>query len=55
MVLDQDHVMVRDALRTFVREAVTPHAAAWDRVRIRSAALQIHDGYGYPRAGLSVR
>ena len=25
--------MVRDALRTFVREAVTPHAAAWDRER----------------------
>ncbi|NYH22799.1 acyl-CoA dehydrogenase family protein [Paraburkholderia bryophila] len=33
MVLDQDHSMVRDALRTFVREAVTPHAAAWDRER----------------------
>src|SRR4051812_8432218 len=33
MVLDQDHLMVRDALRTFVREAVTPHAAAWDRER----------------------
>ncbi|MFL9942154.1 acyl-CoA dehydrogenase family protein [Paraburkholderia graminis] len=33
MVLDQDHLMVRDALRTFVREAVTPHAAAWDRKR----------------------
>ena len=34
MVLDQDHVMVRDAVRTFVREAVTPHAAQWDRERI---------------------
>lgn len=33
MVLDQDHLMVRDALRTFVREAVTPHAAQWDRER----------------------
>ncbi|ASV97448.1 acyl-CoA dehydrogenase family protein [Paraburkholderia aromaticivorans] len=33
MVLDQDHLMVRDALRTFVREAVTPHAAEWDRER----------------------
>ena len=31
MLLDDEHVMVRDALRTFVREAVTPHAAAWDR------------------------
>ncbi|WNC89550.1 acyl-CoA dehydrogenase family protein [Paraburkholderia sp. FT54] len=33
MVLDQDHLMVRDALRTFVREAITPQAAAWDRER----------------------
>jgi alkylation response protein AidB-like acyl-CoA dehydrogenase len=33
MVLDQDHLMVRDALRSFVREAITPHAAAWDRER----------------------
>jgi alkylation response protein AidB-like acyl-CoA dehydrogenase len=33
MVLDQDHLMVRDALRTFVREAVTPRAAVWDRER----------------------
>jgi len=31
MVLDQDHLMVRDAVRTFVREAITPHAAQWDR------------------------
>jgi alkylation response protein AidB-like acyl-CoA dehydrogenase len=34
MLLDQDHLMVRDAVRTFVREAVTPHAAQWDRERI---------------------
>ncbi|WMY07958.1 acyl-CoA dehydrogenase family protein [Paraburkholderia phenoliruptrix] len=33
MVLDQDHLMVRDALRTFVRDAIMPHAAAWDRER----------------------
>ncbi|MFM0659456.1 acyl-CoA dehydrogenase family protein [Paraburkholderia sediminicola] len=34
MVLDQDHQMIRDAVRTFVRDAVTPHAAQWDRERI---------------------
>ncbi|MGF6769426.1 butyryl-CoA dehydrogenase [Paraburkholderia sp. GAS199] len=34
MVLDQDHVMIRDAVRTFVREAVAPHAAQWDRERV---------------------
>ncbi|HLX01186.1 MAG TPA: acyl-CoA dehydrogenase family protein, partial [Trinickia sp.] len=33
MVLDQDHEMIRDAVRTFVREAVTPNAAQWDRDR----------------------
>ena len=33
MVLDQDHLMVRDAVRTFVREAVTPYAAQWNRER----------------------
>ncbi len=33
MVLDQDHLMVRDALRTFVRNAITPYAAQWDRDR----------------------
>ncbi|OLL33399.1 acyl-CoA dehydrogenase [Burkholderia sp. SRS-W-2-2016] len=33
MVLDQDHLMVRDALRTFVRDAITPYAAQWDRER----------------------
>ncbi|MGG1945154.1 acyl-CoA dehydrogenase family protein [Trinickia sp. NRRL B-1857] len=31
MVLDQDHSMIRDAVRTFVREAIAPHAATWDR------------------------
>ncbi|HEV3422742.1 MAG TPA: acyl-CoA dehydrogenase family protein [Paraburkholderia sp.] len=33
MLLDQDHLMVRDAVRTFVRDAVTPCAAQWDRDR----------------------
>ena len=33
MVLDQDHSMIRDAVRTFVREAIAPHAATWDRER----------------------
>jgi butyryl-CoA dehydrogenase len=33
MMLDQDHLMIRDAVRTFVREAVAPHAAQWDRDR----------------------
>jgi hypothetical protein len=33
MLLDQDHLMIRDAVRTFVREAVTPNAAQWDRER----------------------
>ena len=33
MVLDQDHPMVRDAVRTFVRDAITPYAATWDRER----------------------
>src|SRR5579864_3110016 len=33
MLLDQDHLMVRDAVRTFVRDAVTPYAAQWDRDR----------------------
>ena len=33
MVLDQDHTMIRDAVRTFVREAITPYAAVWDRER----------------------
>ncbi|ACC69369.1 acyl-CoA dehydrogenase family protein [Paraburkholderia phymatum] len=34
MLLDQDHLMIRDAVRTFVREAVAPNAAQWDRERI---------------------
>jgi butyryl-CoA dehydrogenase len=33
MVLDQDHTMIRDAVRNFVRDEVTPHAAQWDRDR----------------------
>lgn len=33
MVLDQDHSMIRDAVRTFVRSAIAPNAAAWDRER----------------------
>jgi hypothetical protein len=33
MVLDQDHAMIRDAVRTFVRDAILPYAAAWDRDR----------------------
>ena len=33
MLLDQDHLMIRDAVRTFVRDAVTPNAARWDRER----------------------
>jgi len=33
MVLDQDHAMIRDAVRTFVREAIVPFAATWDRER----------------------
>jgi butyryl-CoA dehydrogenase len=33
MVLDQDHTMIRDAVREFVRDEVIPHAAQWDRDR----------------------
>jgi alkylation response protein AidB-like acyl-CoA dehydrogenase len=33
MVLDQEHLMVHAALRNFARDAITPHAAAWDRER----------------------
>jgi len=33
MLLDQDHLMIRDAVRTFARDAVTPNAAQWDRER----------------------
>ncbi|CAJ0690878.1 acyl-CoA dehydrogenase family protein [Ralstonia mannitolilytica] len=31
MLLTQEQEMIRDAIRTFVREAITPNAAAWDR------------------------
>ncbi|GAB3627730.1 acyl-CoA dehydrogenase domain-containing protein [Pandoraea terrae] len=31
MLLSPEHEMIRDAVRTFVRDAVTPHAAQWDR------------------------
>ncbi|MGN6137397.1 MAG: acyl-CoA dehydrogenase family protein [Ralstonia sp.] len=31
MLLTQEQEMIRDAIRTFVREAITPHAASWDR------------------------
>ncbi|WP_114809409.1 acyl-CoA dehydrogenase family protein [Paraburkholderia kururiensis] len=40
MLLDEDHLMVRDAVRTFVREEVAPHAATWDRERVFPA--QVH-------------
>ena len=33
MVLDQDHAMIRDAVRTFVQDAIVPQAATWDRER----------------------
>jgi butyryl-CoA dehydrogenase len=31
MLLPEDHLAVQDALRSFVRAEVTPHAAAWDK------------------------
>ena len=31
MLLNQDQEMIRDAMRDFVREQITPHAARWDR------------------------
>ncbi|SDM71806.1 hypothetical protein SAMN05428957_1138 [Oryzisolibacter propanilivorax] len=31
MLLTQDQDMIRDAVRDFVREQITPHAAQWDR------------------------
>ncbi|WP_042299341.1 acyl-CoA dehydrogenase family protein [Paraburkholderia kururiensis] len=40
MLLDEDHLMVRDAVRAFVREEVAPHAATWDRERVFPA--QVH-------------
>ena len=31
MPLSPDHEQIRDAVRAFVAQEVTPHAAAWDR------------------------
>ena len=31
MLLNQDQEMIREALRDFVREQITPHAARWDK------------------------
>ena len=31
MLLNQDQEMIRDAMREFVREEITPHAARWDK------------------------
>ena len=31
MLLNQDQEMIRDAVREFVREEITPHAARWDK------------------------
>ncbi len=31
MLLSQDHVMVRDAVRAYVQDRIAPHAARWDR------------------------
>ena len=31
MLLNQDQEMIRDAVREFVREQITPHAARWDK------------------------
>ncbi|MFC0399637.1 acyl-CoA dehydrogenase family protein [Paraburkholderia rhizosphaerae] len=42
MVLDQDHLMIRDAVRAFVRAEITPHAAQWDRDRTFPA--DVHKG-----------
>jgi alkylation response protein AidB-like acyl-CoA dehydrogenase len=33
MILSEDQQQIRDSIRTFVAEQVTPHAAAWDRDR----------------------
>jgi alkylation response protein AidB-like acyl-CoA dehydrogenase len=33
MLLSEDQIMVRDMARRFAREALAPHAAAWDRDR----------------------
>ncbi|MDB5796825.1 MAG: acyl-CoA dehydrogenase [Paucimonas sp.] len=34
MLLTEQHEMIRDAVRDFVREQVTPHAARWDREHV---------------------
>jgi butyryl-CoA dehydrogenase len=31
MQLDQDHTMVRDAVRAYVQDRIAPHAARWDK------------------------
>ena len=31
MLLSEDQIMIRDALRSFVQEQITPHAARWDK------------------------
>ncbi len=31
MLLDQDHTMVRDAVRAYVQDCIAPHAARWDK------------------------
>ena len=31
MLLNEDQTMIRDALRSFVQEQITPHAARWDK------------------------
>ncbi|HEY5762271.1 MAG TPA: acyl-CoA dehydrogenase family protein, partial [Rhodocyclaceae bacterium] len=31
MILDQDHQMIRDAVREFAQGEIAPHAAEWDR------------------------
>ncbi len=34
MLLTEDHRMIREAVRDFVRDHITPHAAQWDRYSI---------------------
>ena len=31
MILNEEHQMIRDALRTFAQERLAPNAARWDR------------------------
>jgi butyryl-CoA dehydrogenase len=31
MLLNQEHTMIRDAMRSFAQERIAPHAARWDR------------------------